>query len=90
LIIGNRNKPNEILVKDPSLLSIYALNYAYCLGGHIEGWSEGVKNMFLNFYKYIIENGNPKDYRFSTFDDGYKKMKIIDAILESAKKEGGV
>ena len=87
LNIGHRDKANEVLVKDPSLLDKESSKYAYYPGGHVEGWSEGVKNMFRNFYTCVLESGNPSDYSFATFEDGVAEMKIIEAILESSKQE---
>lgn len=90
LNIGHRDKANEVLVKDPSLLDKESSKYAYYPGGHVEGWSEGVKNMFRNFYTCILESGNPSDYSFATFEDGAEEMKIIEAILESSKQENWI
>ena len=43
--------------------------------------------MFRNFYTCLLENGNPSDYSFATFEDGAEEMKVIEAILESSKQE---
>jgi len=87
LNIGHRERANEVLIKDPSLLDKEIAQYAYYPGGHIEGWSEGIKNTFRNFYTCLLEKGDSKDYSFATFEDGAEEMKIIEAILESFKQE---
>jgi len=87
LFVGYRDKANEILLKDPALMSKDSLSYSYLPGGHIEGWSEGMKNMFRNFYTCVLQRGDAKDYSFATFEDGMEEMKIVEAILESSKQE---
>jgi len=86
LVIGYRDKPNEVLVKDPALLCGDALDYAYYPSGHIEGWSEGIKNMFNSFYRCLLEKGDPENYSFATFADGHYENRLVEAILESAEK----
>lgn len=87
LFVGYRDKANEILLKDPALMSKDSLSYSYLPGGHIEGWSEGMKNMFRNFYTCVLQRGNATDYSFATFEDGMEEMKIVEAILESSKQQ---
>ncbi|MDI3547550.1 MAG: hypothetical protein PWR10_1202 [Halanaerobiales bacterium] len=87
LVIGYRDKPNEVLVKDPALLCRDALDYAYYPGGHVEGWSEGVKNMLNSFYRCLLEKGDPENYSFATFADGHYENRLVEAILESTEKD---
>jgi predicted dehydrogenase len=85
LWIGHRDKPNEVLIKDPSLLSEEARKYASYPGGHPEGYPDGPKNLFASVYNYIREGKNPKMDKpdFPTFEDGHIENKIVDAILKS-------
>lgn len=87
LWIGYREKPNEVLIKDPSLLNENARKYASYPGGHPEGYPDGLKNLFASVYNYIREGKNPKkdEPDFPTFEDGYIENKIVDAILKSNK-----
>lgn len=87
LWIGYRDKPNEVLIKDPSLLSEEARKYASYPGGHPEGYPDGPKNLFASVYNYIREGKNPKKDKpdFPTFEDGHIENKIVDAILNSNK-----
>ena len=45
--IGYREKANELLMKDPSLLSPRARAYAHYPGGHPEAYPDGLKNFLL-------------------------------------------
>jgi len=87
LFIGRRNTANQTLVRDPALLDSRAAERCYYPGGHIEGWSEGLKNSIKNFYRCIMEAGNPADYDFATFEDGALEVKITEAILKSAEEK---
>lgn len=87
LWIGYREKPNEVLIKDPSLLNEAARKYASYPGGHPEGYPDGPKNLFASFYNYIRDGKNPKKDKpyFPTFEDGDIENKIVEAILKSNK-----
>jgi len=83
--IGYREKPNELLMKDPSLLSERARAYAHYPGGHPEAYPDGLKNFLLRVYSYVA--GTEKVIDFSTFQDGHNELAICDAVLASAKSE---
>lgn len=83
--IGYREKANELLLKDPSLLSERARAYAHYPGGHPEAYPDGLKNFLLRVYSYIA--GNSKEIDFSTFQDGHNELAICDAVLASAKSK---
>ncbi len=85
LWVGYREKGNEIIIKDPSLLHEAARSYAHYPGGHPEGYPDGPKNMFLRFYDFIRQGKDPaKDETgFPTFRDGWLETRIVDAILKS-------
>jgi len=83
--IGYREKPNELLIKDPSLLSERARAYAHYPGGHPEAYPDGLKNFLLQVYSYV--GGRSKEVDFSTFKDGHNELAICDAVLASAKSK---
>ena len=86
LWIGYREKANEILIKDPSLLNAKARAYAHYPGGHPEGYPDGPKNLFNNVYDFIRKGKNPQKDKidFPTFADGHYENKIIEAVLKSS------
>jgi len=81
LWIGHRERANELLIKDPSLLSPRARAYAHYPGGHPEAYPDGLKNFMLRVYSYIV--GKSKEVDFSTFQDGHNELAICEAILAS-------
>jgi predicted dehydrogenase len=84
--IGRREKANEWLHKDASLMHPEARPFSHYPGGHPEGYSEGPRNLFGLVYKYIADGatGAPT---FSTFQDGHNEIVICEAVLESHKKQ---
>lgn len=83
--IGYREKANELLMKDPSLLSPRARAYAHYPGGHPEAYPDGLKNFLLRVYSYIA--GASTEVDFSTFQDGHDELAICEAVLASAKSK---
>ncbi len=84
LWIGRREKANESLIKDASLMSPEVRPFSHYPGGHPEGYSEGPYNLFQNVYGHIASGAKGKP-TFSTFQDGHNEMAICDAILDSSK-----
>ena len=80
--IGYREKANEILMKDPSLLKPEAKEYAHYPGGHNEAYPEGPRNLFEKFYRHV--RGELDEVKYSTFEDGHDELCICEATLKSA------
>jgi predicted dehydrogenase len=89
LLIGHRDRPNEILQKDPSLVDDVARKYAHLPGGHQESWADAFANLMRDIYGFIAEGkkaSDPHPPAFATFEDGYRANCIVEAILQSASK----
>jgi predicted dehydrogenase len=90
LWFGHRDRANEVLQKDPSLLADAARPYAHLPGGHQEAWADAFCNLMRDIYG-TIASGKP--YRalppsVATFEDGYRANAIVEAILKSAGNGG--
>jgi predicted dehydrogenase len=83
LWIGRRNQPNELVVKDPSLLIGNSSGYADLPGGHSEGYDGTFKQVFRRFYRTVADRQAPTEY--PTFADGLRQLRILDAVLESSR-----
>jgi predicted dehydrogenase len=83
LWLGRRAGPNEILLKDPSLLSADAARYAAYPGGHLEGYPDSFKQCFGAFYRGI-EGESPVQY--PTFADGHREILFCEAVLASHRE----
>src|SRR5680860_549767 len=83
LWIGHRGRPNEILIKDPSLLSPVAAAHADYPGGHAEGFPDTFKQLYRDIYGYIEAGDYSAPRSFPTFEDGHHEALLCEAILRS-------
>jgi predicted dehydrogenase len=88
LWIGQRDRPNQILVKDPALMYPRAAAYADLPGGHSEGYDDTHKQVFKRFYARVADAAAPPEY--PTFEDGLLGMRLLEKVAESSKKRGWV
>jgi predicted dehydrogenase len=88
LWIGHRNSPNQVIIKDPSLLYPKAAAYADLPGGHSEGYDDTHKQVFKRFYARVADKNAPVEY--PTFADGLHGMQLLEKVVESTKKNGWV
>ena len=87
LWMGNRTSPNQVVMKDPSLLLPEARQTASYPGGHIEGFPDTFKQLYKKVYDYIFAGDFNKKPDFPTFADGHYEMVICEAIAQSAKEK---
>jgi predicted dehydrogenase len=83
LWLGHRNDPNQLLLKDPSLLTEKARSFADYPGGHAEGYPDTHKQLFRRFYAAISDPSLAPDY--PQMADGLRQLKILEAELASHK-----
>lgn len=85
--VGNRNEPNQSVIRDPNQLDPGARPYAFAPAGHPEGWLDGIKNNVAAFYDFIRKGKDidRDETDFATFRDGHDIMLILDAIAASAR-----
>lgn len=84
--IGSRSSSNELLVRDPALLSPAAAAFASYPGGHAEGFPDTFKQLFRAFYGYIRQGDWNAPCPFPTFEDGHREIVLCDAILKSHRQ----
>ncbi|MEN6520252.1 MAG: Gfo/Idh/MocA family oxidoreductase [Armatimonadota bacterium] len=89
LWIGQRGAANQVMMRDPSILSDRARGKTSYPGGHPEGYPDGLKNFMSSFYGFISSGKDPRAEKpdFPTFADGHAEIAIVEAVLKSAKKE---
>ncbi|MGD9093756.1 MAG: Gfo/Idh/MocA family oxidoreductase, partial [Anaerolineales bacterium] len=85
LWIGHRTEPNQVLMKDPSLLSSEANTTASYPGGHNEGFPDTFKQLYDKVYEYILVGDFSAEPDFPTFIDGHYEQVLCEAIARSAK-----
>jgi predicted dehydrogenase len=83
LWLGYREKPNEILLKDPALMQPEARPYSAYPGGHAEGYPDTFARHFSDVYSYIQNEDFSLPPTFPTLQDGYKELLLCEAIQAS-------
>lgn len=83
LWVGHREKANEVLMKDPSLVADGVQSVVSFPGGHNEGFPDTSKQLFKEVYAAIEEGKQPENPTFPTFADGYRELLVCERILES-------
>ncbi|QEG00832.1 1,5-anhydro-D-fructose reductase [Stieleria maiorica] len=87
LQLGNRDRPNESLVRDPAAMEPTAAAISSYPGGHNEGFPDTFKQLFRSFYG-AIEKGILSDPApYPTFLDGHHEILLCEAILKSHRQQ---
>jgi predicted dehydrogenase len=86
LWIGHREAPNQILLRDPSLMNPTGAAAAFMPGGHPEGFADTWAAFFTQVYRDVAKGGRGPESTWATFDDGHYEMLFCDAVLASAAR----
>ena len=88
LWIGHRDRANESLIRDPSLMSDAARSIAHYPGGHNEGFPDSFKQLFRCFYGDIAagRTSGTGPLSFPTFEDGHREILLCEAVLRSHRE----
>jgi predicted dehydrogenase len=86
LWIGHRNEPNQVLLRDPALLTPAAGALASVPGGHAEGFENTFRELYRAVYGAVAAGGPPDEPDYPTFADGHEEALIGDAIAASARE----
>ena len=82
-------RPNELLLRDPSLVGDAARKFIHYPGGHNEGFPDTFKQCFRAFYE-AIRSGNPTAGGYPSFADGHREIVLCEAILKSHQERSWV
>jgi predicted dehydrogenase len=84
LWLGHRDKPNEILLRNPALMGPAGRTASALPGGHVEGFGDTFGALFRAIYA-DVQAGRPAERPpYATFADGHDEMLVNDAIAASA------
>jgi predicted dehydrogenase len=87
LWLGHRDKPNELLIRDPSLLAPDIRSFASYPGGHNEGFPDTFKQLYRAIYQRLAAKDFSRAKLFAGFDDGHQELLLCEAILRSHREE---
>jgi predicted dehydrogenase len=86
LWLGHRERPNEILLRNPALMGTDGIRASFLPGGHVEGFADTFRAMYASVYAAIGAGKHPIDPPWATFGDGHYEMLVGDAIATSARE----
>jgi predicted dehydrogenase len=81
LWLGHREAPNEILLRNPALLSPQAREGTQLPAGHAEGFADTFKELYRRVYRAIAA-GEPGD-DYPTFRAGHVENVLAEAVARS-------
>jgi hypothetical protein len=86
--IGHRDRPNQVLERDASLMNALGAAAASLPGGHVEGFADTFHAFFRQVYGDIAAGGRRTESTWAGFEDGHYEMLFCDAVLRSAARGG--
>jgi predicted dehydrogenase len=86
LWLGHRGKPNELLLRDPSLFRPEARPRTSLPAGHAEGFAETFKELYRAVYTAVAAGGPPDEPDYPTFADGHWENVLGDAVALSNRE----
>ena len=86
LWLGRRERPNEILLRNPALMNAAGTAAASLPGGHVEGFADTFKALYRAVYADVAAGGPAERPIYPTFADGHDEMLVNDAIATSARE----
>lgn len=84
LWLGHRDRPNELLLRDPTLLRAGAASAATIPGGHAEGFENTFKQLFARAYEDVASGAPAGRPSYPTFADGHRSAVVAEAVAASA------
>jgi predicted dehydrogenase len=85
LWLGHRDKPNQILQRDPALMGAAGRAAAALPGGHVEGFDDTFGALFRAIYADVCAGRPAERPPYATFADGHDEVIVGDAVAESAR-----
>ena len=87
LFIGHRGRPNEVLMRDATLMNAAGYSAAVAPAGHVEGFADSFHAFFKAVYSDILAGERKASSTWATFEDGHQQMKFSDAVLLSSSEQ---
>jgi predicted dehydrogenase len=84
--IGHRERPNEILIRNPALMGPAGQAAAALPGGHVEGFFDTHCAHFRAIYADVLAGRPSSSPGYATFADGHDEMLVGEAIARSARE----
>jgi predicted dehydrogenase len=83
---GHRERPNEILIRNPALMGAAGQAASSLPAGHVEGFFDTFCAHFRAVYADVVAGAPSSCPGYPTFADGHDEMLVGDAIARSARE----
>ncbi len=83
---GHRERPNEILIRNPALMGAAGQAASSLPAGHVEGFFDTFCAHFRAVYADVVAGAPSSRPSYPTFADGHDEMLVGDAIARSARE----
>jgi predicted dehydrogenase len=83
--IGHRDRPNEVLIRNPALMGPAGQAASALPGGHVEGFFDTFCAHFRAVYADVVAGAPALHPGYPTFADGHDEMLVADAVARSAR-----
>jgi predicted dehydrogenase len=87
LWLGHRDRPNELLLRNPALMGPAGRTAAALPGGHVEGFGDTFGALFRAIYTDVLAGRPDPAPPYATFAAGHDEMLVNDAIARSAREQ---
>jgi predicted dehydrogenase len=87
LWLGHRDRPNELLLRDPALLAPQARATTSLPAGHAEGFADTFKELYRAVYRAVAAGEPPDEPDYPTFRAGHVENVIGEAVAQSSREE---
>ena len=84
LWLGHRDRPNELLLRNPALMGAAGAAAAALPGGHVEGFGDTFGALFRAIYADVVVGRPNASPPYADFAAGHDEMLVNDAIARSA------
>jgi predicted dehydrogenase len=85
LWIGHRDRPNEVMAKDASVMTPLGVSAAAYPVGHVEGYPDTFRALFADVYRDVAAGRPSARPPYPTFADGHDAVLVCEAVATSAR-----
>jgi predicted dehydrogenase len=82
---GHRERPNEVVIRNPALMGPAGQAASALPAGHVEGFFDTFCAHFRAVYADVVAGAPSSSSRYPTFADGHDEMLVGEAIARSAR-----
>ena len=86
LWLGHREAPNEVLMRNPALMSPEAAAHSFLPAAHAEGFADTFRELYRSVYAAVASGSPPEEPDYPTFAAGHWENVLGDAVAQSNRE----